>query len=155
MDVTKPQCPESGKIYILILFCLVFTSILTSINAVSKSETNYQIIDDNLFGIGIAINIIQTMFTLFLIKVDMFDKCNKFVKCGNNCKWLNFNNAKYPIILLSSAYMIGFGIINIFQKSNIDTEQDLTMISIASFIAGVIGMLYILGDLVCSVGCGF
>jgi hypothetical protein len=145
MDID--HCPESGKIYVLILFCIVFTGILTSINVTSKTETNYQLIDDNLFGTGVAINIIQTIFTLFLIGVDIFGKWLNFPKIGY---------AKYPIILLSSAYMLGFGIINVFQSGNSnDTEQDLSMISIASFIAGVIGMLYISSDIVCSVGCRF
>jgi len=145
------HCPESGKIYVLLIFSLVFTGILTSINAISRTGSNYQLIDDNLFGTGVAINIIQTLFTLFLIGVDIFDnnKCNSLI-----------NHAKYPIILLSSAYMLGFGIINLFEKDNngntvSNMESDLNMISIASFIMGVIGMLYIISDIVCSVECGF
>jgi hypothetical protein len=156
------HCPESGKIYILIIFSLVFTTLLTTINVLSKTKTNYQLIDDNLFGTGVSINIIQTIFTLLLITIDIFGKCNKTNKsiiCVKNCKWSEFNRfiyVKYPIILLSSTYMLSFGIINIFQtKNSNNTEQDLSTISIASFIIGIVGMLYILSDIICSMGCKF
>lgn len=156
------HCPQSGKIYILIIFCVIFTGLLTSINALSKSGTAYQIIDDNLFGTGVAINIVQTIFTLYLLGIDLFGKCNEFKNgvptCGDSCKWYKFDNInriKYAVILLSSSYMLSFGIINIFQRNDLNSEQDITIVSIASFIAGVVGILYILSDFVCSIGCGF
>jgi hypothetical protein len=159
------HCPESGKIYILIIFSIIFTGILTTINVLSKTGTSYQIIDDNLFGTGVAINVVQTIFTLYLIWIDLFGKCNGGSKstevpvCGNNCRWNHFDKSirfvKYGVILLSSAYMLGFGIINIFQRNDLNTEQDITVVSMASFIAGVVGMLYIFSDIVCSLGCGF
>lgn len=144
------QCPESGKIYILIIFCLVFTSLLTTINVVSKNT------DESLFGTGIAINIIQSIFTLYLIGIDLFGKCQNQLLCEKNCRWYNFQKyqyIKYFIILLSCAYLLAFGIINIYE--NEQTSDDLMIVSIASFISGIIGMLYIFSDIVCLFGCGF
>lgn len=141
----EQPCPRSGKIYVLLIFCLVFTGLLISNMVVSKTES---MIDDTLFGTGLAITVIQTIFTLYLIGIDLFGECSKF----------KGNIIKYTVILLSSSYMLSFGIINIFEKEpeNHSDQQTMTStLSIASFIAGVVGMLYIFSDIVCLVGCDF
>jgi hypothetical protein len=157
------HCPQTGKIYVLIIICLVFTSLLISINVFSKST------DDNIFGTGIAISIIQNILTFYLIYIDIFGECSskKGPGCSNGCKWYNiapnFNKCTkinavsgyvyIPIILLSSAYMLSFGIINILGSSDNNDEQDITTLAIASFITGVVGILYIFSDIVCTIGC--
>ena len=161
------HCPQTGKIYVLIIICLVFSSLLTSINIVSKTETTS--IDDKLFGPGITINIIQTLFTIYLVGIDMFGSCSgkSQIECGKGCKWFKVAPSiskctkidavkgyiYIPIILLSSAYMISFGIINIIDSNDLNDEEQITTLSIASLIIGVVGMLYIFSELVCSISC--
>jgi hypothetical protein len=163
------HCPQTGKIYIIIIFCLVFTSLLTSINILSKTDSSISV-DDNLFGTGIAINIIQTMFTIYLIIIDLFGKCNKITTdpstCGTGCKWYSVSPNIYkctsvdmikgyiyiPIILMSSAYLMAFGITMMFESNNKEDEE-ITILSISSVIIGAIGILLIIGDLLCNIGC--
>ena len=119
------HCPQTGKIYMIIIFCLLLTSMLTSVNALSKES-----VDDSLFGTGIAINVIQTIFTLFLLYIDLGSSCKEGIigKKGcneSNCKWSNiappdvrkrtWSEGLYGylyvfVILLSSSYLMGFGI---------------------------------------------
>jgi hypothetical protein len=142
------HCPQTGKIYILIVVCLVFSGLLISINSLSRD-----FVDDNLFGTGIAITIIQTMFTLYLIGIDIFGNCKGI---GKDCKWFKFNPKFYiPIILLSSAYMIGFGIMDLKSSTDKNDELGITMLSIASVITGSVGFLYVFSELVCTLSCNW
>ena len=161
------HCLQTGKVYIIITVCLLFTSLLTTINIIQQKRSKP---DNNLFGTGIAINIIQTFYTLYLVYIDLFGKCSeKTEKCGNNCKWYTISpsNPKkctpigilrgfvyIPIILLSSSYLLGFGILNLLNSENSEnSENEITTLSIASVIFGAMGILFIFSDLVCSIKC--
>lgn len=140
-NLTTEHCPQTGKIYILIVVCLVFSGLLISINSLSRD-----FVDDNLFGTGIAITIIQTIVTLYLAGVDIFGNCKGI---GADCKWYKCDPRVYiPIILLSSSYMIGFGIVNLMNSTDKNDEEGITTLSIASAITGAVGILYILSIVV-------
>jgi len=141
------HCPQTGNIYILIVVCLVFSGLLISINSLSRD-----FVDDNLYGTGIAITVIQILFTLYLVGKDM-TPCKG---SGTDCKWYKFNPKFYiPLILLSSSYMIGFGITDLMNSTDKDDKDGITNLSIASTITGVVGILYIFSDLVCALGCNW
>ncbi len=162
------HCPQTGKIYVLIVVCLVFSCLLISINSLTRNSA-----DDNLFGTGIAVAVIQIIFTLYLIGIDLFGNCRGFTtnptktKCVDGCKWSIFAPKIYkctnqdivtayiyiPIILLSSAYMLGFGITDLKNSTDTNDEQAITTLSIASTITGAVGLLYIFSDVICSVSC--
>ena len=161
------HCPQTGKIYVLIIICLVFSSLLVSINIFSKLETTS--VDDNLFGFGLMISIIQTLFTLYLVYIDLFGTCSSKTQnaCATGCKWYKIapNISKctkidavsgyiyIPIIVLSSAYMISFGLIDIMHSTDTTDKEKITNISIASLITGAVGILYIFSDIVCGISC--
>lgn len=154
-------CPDTGKIFILIICCLFFSGILIAVN---NAISNDAIIDKTSYAFGIIINIIQIIFTLWIIYIDYLpDGCINDNNC-NNCKWSNYYNKyyiqyiSYFVILLSSSYLLSFGIINLFQNNKVDiykNDHTDTVIAIGSFIAGVIGFLYIITDFICKFGCGF
>ncbi len=172
------HCPQTGKIYIIILFCLIFTSVLISISVISKDnittatlQNNTQTsVTNNLFGTGIAVNVLQNMFTIYLLYIDIVGKCSSITtdstSCGN-CKWYNIAPNLYkctntdiikgyvyiPIILISSAYLLTFGITMITKSDDPNDEKDITTLSIASVILGAIGILYIISDLGCNIKC--
>jgi hypothetical protein len=169
----QTHCPQTGKIYVIIIFCLIFTSLLTSVNVLSK-EYNTDV-NDTLFGGGIAVNIIQSIYTLYLIGKDLFGECKGFGKgsgseqgCGPNCKWYNIAPPNFykctstnlvnayayiPIILLSSIYLLTFGIMMVMELNDPNDEKEITTLSIASVIIGAIGILYIFSDIICYIGC--
>ena len=135
------HCPQTGKIYIIILFSLVFTSILTSINVIS-----YEKVDNNIFGCGIAVNVIQIIFTLYLIGMDIAGKIGP--KLSKTVDYVYT-----VVILLSAAYMISFGILTLMSVNDPNDEQDITTLAIASSIAGSVGILFMFSDVVCLIGC--
>jgi uncharacterized membrane protein SpoIIM required for sporulation len=157
------HCSQIGKIYIIIIICLIFTCLLTSINVISKKDDNN--IDDNLFGTGIAINIIQSLYTIYLVYTDIFGKCKNNI-CGTDCKWYKISPLNkctniellsgyiyIPIILISSAYLLGFGITVINGSNDPNDEKEITTLSIASIIIGVVGILLIFNDFLCNISC--
>jgi hypothetical protein len=168
----EQHCPQTGKIYVIILFCLVFTSLLTSINVLSKKNSDQETVSDSLFWTGIVVNIIQTSFTLILIGIDLFVGCrNKLTEAECNskmCKWINVSPpdiskctsmtlamgyAYTLVILLSSAYMISFGIMTLMKANDPNDEQEMTSLATASLIAGAVGILFIFSDIVCIISC--
>jgi len=102
-------CPQGSKIHIIIVLSLVFTCLLTSCSVIGHQEENQSLVDDSLFGTGVFVNIASGLFSIYLLKIDMFDSCkiygkfkkgltsnsteiNKQVainKCNNmkGCKW--------------------------------------------------------------------
>lgn len=161
------HCAQTGKIYLIIIICLIFTTSLTSINIISKTPHNSTLVDNDLFGTGIAINIIQTLYTLYLLYIDVFGKCaTNNNNCGNNCKWYKMASIEskncipleiitryvyIPIILITSLYLLVFGIVTIMKLD--DRDNEITMVSIASIIIGAVGLLFIFSDIICSIKC--
>jgi hypothetical protein len=167
------HCPQTGKIYVVIISCLLLSCILTCVNIFSRKEPNQDQIDDSLFGTGIAINIIQTIFTLYLLYIDIGGSCDRGIvgqkTCDNySCKWVNiappdiskrkisellYGYLYVFIILLSSSYLLSFGIMMIMKSTDYNDENSITTLSIASGISGAIGILLIAIDLLCMLGC--
>lgn len=169
--IYSSHCPQIGKIYMIIIICLIFSGLLTTINVISGKNN----ISDDLFGSGIAVNVIQILFTLYLIGIDLFGICNLKTGCNKeNCKWSNIaipagtgsKNIKrfisylyIPIILISSLYLLWFGITEIkiiketFNNSDDTSLNELITISIASSILGTVGILFIIVDIMCTIGC--
>lgn len=136
--------PDIGKMYILLIVCLIFSCLLISASVIGENAVGHE----GLFETGITISIIQTLFTLYLIGIDLMDNCSSKKKC----KWIYYAPCIYvyiPIICLSSAYMISFGILNILDSTNKNDEEIMT-VSTASTIIGVVGILYIFSVAVCS-----
>lgn len=135
-----PECPQSGKIFILLIFSMLFSGILLAINCLDQRENIH------LYNTSIFISIVQVLFMLYLLYLDLFKKCDIKESCQlvKGCKWLASTRFKYVIILLSGTYLLSYGIINIDSKE---------IISNTAMIIGTIGILYILSDIVCSIGC--
>jgi len=129
------KCQKSS---ILLIICIWFSCILLAINSLSRDYSDGYYSDDNLFGTGIAISIIQNLLTLIII---IYDISGKDVP-----KYTFLYNI---IILLSSAYMIGFGILNLM-KDDIESKSEIVNLSIVSAISGSIGILYLFSDIICS-----
>lgn len=161
------HCPQTGKIYTIILFCLILSGMLISVNVISHQQD----VNDNLFGPGVAITVIQLLFTLYLLYIDITGSCKNIKDRGcntENCKWQSIappNTDKITwlqkihgylyifIILLSSSYLMGFGITMIMKSDDTNDEEDITTLSIASGILGAIGLLFIIVDMFCMIGC--
>jgi hypothetical protein len=165
------HCPQTGKILIVMVFSIVFSCILSAIN-IQKN-----IINDDFFKAGIVINVIQTLYTLNLVYIDLFDKCksNSREKCGGDCKWYKisptmgqcrngevltyFYGYIYLIVfLITSIYLILFGIKMISltesqQDSEVYNSRELILLTIASLICGFIGILFISSDIFVMVFC--
>jgi len=170
--MASDHCPQTAKIYTIIMFCLVFTSTLTSVSVISRTSDNKYLVDDNLFNAGVAVNVAQTMLTLYLLYKDIFGTCSAATTqstCNNdkNCKWYDIAPNFYkctslglvkgyiylPVILLSSAYLLAFGMTMVMDVNDPNDERDITTLSIASVILGAIGMLFVVCDLGCNLGC--
>lgn len=149
------HCSQTGKIYVMIIFCLILTSLLTATNVITNKDN-----DKTVLCTGIVINIIQTIYTLSLVNIDMFGDCSK------SCKWSDISplikdSNKFqilkgyiyiPIILISSAYLLGVGLMTI-NESESESEGEKYILSIATIIIGTIGILFIFTDIICNIGC--
>ncbi len=84
-----------------------------------------------------------------------------------NCKWYKIAPSLYKctstdilkghlyviVILLSSAYLLSFGIINVLSVDDPNDEKEITTLSIVSIIIGAVGILFIFSDISCIIGC--
>lgn len=156
------HCPQIGKIYVLIIICLIFSSELIALCTENKENKTKE------YGVGIFVTIVQVLFTLYMLYIDVFNSCSKLTTdknmCGDGCKWYKISPNLYkctkidiikgyiyiPILLLSSIYMLSFGIISI-NKS--DTTEKNDTVSVISIIIGSVGLLYIIIDFVCGISC--
>lgn len=134
-------CPQTGKMYIILLLCLFFTCLLIGINCVSVGN-----VDDVLFGFGICISVIQILYTIYIVVVDIWRGIRGGVPGGVP----GGNIIPIFVLLLSSSYMMAFGIIGI-EMSN--TDEPITNVAIASILGSVAGMLLTFNDVICSIAC--
>lgn len=158
-------CSQSGKIYMIIFMSMLFTFILSSISKIANDPENKPSINETLIGTGIFVNIVSIMYTLHLLKIDLFGECHgkSEKKCHKNCKWFNMSPFKFDhkciknfaggylyvfIFLLCSVYLVVFGVSIIKDTSDQNHEKEITKIAIASLISGTIGILFTVTDLI-------
>lgn len=146
-------CSASGKKYILLIFSIIFTCLLTALSITTKDE------------ICIFINVVSIIYSTYLIYNDLFAPCVLDEICLSGCKWFEYSSkckkiTKQDIIyifvfLLCSIYLLTIGIINLLYIIDIDQKviDRNVIISISSTICGTIGILYIIADLLLCASC--
>lgn len=134
-------CPSVAKMYIMFFFSMFFTSLLTSANILRYSNKE----KDSFFEIGIIINVISFISTLYILKVDLFETN---IKCGKA-----LNSIFLIIFTICSIYLIIFGMKNLNEfKKKIDANPSefytkFMYICILSVISGVLGLIYVISNL--------
>jgi hypothetical protein len=149
---TVPYCPSVAKMYIIFFFSILFTSLLTSANILKYSDKE----KDSFFEVGIIINVISFISTLYILKVDLFDtnsKQSNIINYNKKCENALNDNIFIIIFTVCSIYLIIFGIKNLNEfKKKIDVNPSefytkFTYICILSVISGALGLLYVISNL--------
>jgi quinol-cytochrome oxidoreductase complex cytochrome b subunit len=130
-----PYCPITGKFYIIVIWSIIFTCLLTSIN-IQKADID---------KIRIFLNIISILLFIYIIKIDIQKGVDsKGIKECLNHKLIFF------IFTIFSIYLLVFGILGLNEYSAETEYSTLTYITIASLIFGAIGLLYIFNEIIYS-----
>jgi hypothetical protein len=161
----QEYCPEGGKIHMIIFISLVFTCLLTSCSIIGNKQENKQLVNDALVGTGWTCWAISLCYTLYLLKIDLFDTCKAATTietCKDGCKWYGMSPFSFDngckkvfkggpfylfVFFLCSVYLLAFGIILVETVDDKNHEKEITGISIAAIIGGAIGILFTLTDL--------
>jgi len=129
-----------SKIEIMFLASLIISFILTSANIISNEDENKSIVQPNLFIVGILVNVILIIFAFYLGYHTYFDS-------ENNILITYKKYIIYIIFLICTIYLIVYGVTTINSSNDPKHEKEITNIAIASTIGGIIGILYIIMNL--------
>ncbi len=137
-------CPLTGKFYIIICITIIFTTLLTFVNVLEYNENG----DKNIiFKVGVAVNILSFLLTIYTLKIDVMDIPKKSME---SCMLSNAQNLAVTFIFtICSAFLLVFGIIRIDGVKDIHESEysNMTNVTIASIIIGSMGLLYIFNEL--------
>jgi hypothetical protein len=135
--------------------------ILTSVNII-KYRDGYT---DNLKIPSIIFDVISSIATLYIMKVDMYDMYGNTEKCerNNKCDWLiydekckklfNHNNIFLVMLTLCSVYLIVSGVYELksmndeFIKNNKEIYTTLTYLHISSVVFGTTCLIFVFSDI--------
>ncbi len=140
-------CPLTGKFYMIICIAIIFTCILTTVNVLEHSENGT---DGSIFKVGIVVNVLSFLLTLYIIKIDLMDIPKKTIK---TCIISSGQNLMVTFIFtICSVYLLVFGTtrINVVKDSRESEYSKMTNVTIGSIIIGSMGILYILNELLIS-----
>jgi hypothetical protein len=140
-------CPLTGKFYIIICMTIIFTTLLVFVNVLEHNENGT---DNTIFKVGIAVNVLSFLLTLYIIKIDIMDIPKKSIK---SCMISSSQNLAITFVFtVCSSFLLVFGIIRIddIKDSQESEYSKMTNITIGSIIIGSMGILYILNELLVS-----
>jgi len=136
-------CPKAAeKIYILLVFSLIFTTLLTSINVLNSKRYVIDLLKidhpEYLINIGILVNIISFIYTIYLLYKDL----------SHSTLERGWRGLYLIIFMLCATYLLSYGIMVIHEDPDQTKEKygELTKVSISAIICGAIGILYTITD---------
>ncbi len=126
---------------------IIFTTLLVFVNVLEHNENG---IDNIIFQVGILVNLLSFLLTMYIIKIDIMDIPKKSIK---SCMISSSQNLSITFVFtICSVFLLVFGIMRIDDIKNRQESEysKMTNITIGSIIIGSIGILYILNELIVS-----